>query len=150
MLIGSDTVCSHQSLIDATSPAAIHPPQPDDPQRGRSTPIAWKITGHGGLGDQLVMEWRRLRRSPAAVSHMRALAVTPAPFDDLDTLLRLAGFGTPASGASDAVLARLVRCAAGDELAARVTLQRILPGLLAIARAERNGHDHATALADVV
>lgn len=54
--------------------------------------------------------------------------------DDLDDLLRLAGFQQPADPASDRVLRRLVDLAAHDELAARVVLERILPGLLARAR----------------
>lgn len=113
-------------------------------------PIAWRLAGNGGLGDRLLREWYRLRRSPAAIEHARSLGVADAVFDDLDGLLRLAGFGVSATPAADAVLAGLVRHAADDDLAARIVLQRILPGLLALAGAERRDGRYADALDDVV
>jgi hypothetical protein len=64
--------------------------------------------------------------------------VTAAPFASLDELLRLAGFKTDRSHGADEVLRALVAVAAGgDVLAARVVLQRLLPGLLAIVRTEQ-------------
>ena len=55
-------------------------------------------------------------------------------FEDLDALLALAGFRTAATEETEAVLRRLVIRAADDELAARIVLQRVLPGLLALVR----------------
>ena len=46
----------------------------------------------------------------------------------------LAGFGLPPSAAANDVLGRLVDVAHDDELAERVVLERLLPGLLAIVR----------------
>ncbi len=68
---------------------------------------------------------------------------------DLSTLLMATGYAphptrsgwawVPADG-SDGALAALVRDAAVDAVAARVVLQRILPGLVAIARRRSHGH----------
>ncbi len=60
--------------------------------------------------------------------------MTERGFDDLDALLALAGFRTAATDDTEAVLRRLVIRAADDELAARIVLQRVLPGLLALVR----------------
>ena len=57
------------------------------------------------------------------------------PVNNLDDVLVRAGFGTGITDSNgDQYLLQLVRRAAGDELAARIVLQRILPPLLAIAR----------------
>ena len=71
---------------------------------------------------------------------MRSWQVTDRSFRSLDELLHLAGFKTAASAESDDVLRRLVIAAAGEPLAARIVLQRLLPGLLAIVRREQQ-HD---------
>jgi hypothetical protein len=64
-------------------------------------------------------------------------------FEDLDGLLALAGFRTEATDKTEAVLRRLVIRASDDELAARIVLQRVLPGLLALVRRRpaRSGDD---------
>lgn len=115
-----------------------------------SAPIVWRLAGNGGLGDRLLAEWCRLRRSAMAVAHVRALGVTRSTFEDLDGLLRLAGFGVPSTPATDAVLAALVRRAGRDDLVARIVLQRILPGLLTIARAERRDGSADDVLDEIV
>lgn len=56
---------------------------------------------------------------------------------DLDDVLAAVGFGVASTGATEAALRRLVATAAVDPLAGRVTLQRLLPLLLA--RAQRRG-----------
>lgn len=149
---GSDTACSgsRHAAVTTPFPSTAAPARPPGAEAARLAPIEWAVSGRGELADQLVVEWHRLGRSPAAISRARALGVTSAAFDDLDGLLRLAGFGTPADPASDAVLARLLRRAADDGFAARVVLQRILPGLIAIAGAERRGGDITAALSEVV
>ena len=57
--------------------------------------------------------------------------------------MALAGFRTDATDETEAVLRRLVVRAADDELAARIVLQRVLPGLLALVRRResRRGDD---------
>ena len=72
------------------------------------------------------------------LDRVRSWGVTSTPFRSLDELLRLAGFKvarTPAE--TDEVLRRLVVLAATEPLAARIVLQRLLPGLLAIVRREQ-------------
>jgi hypothetical protein len=87
-----------------------------------------------GISAQLQREWDRLRSRPIIVDRARRWGVTDCVFDDLDALLALAGFRTVATDETEAVLRRLVIRAADDELAARVVLQRVLPGLLALVR----------------
>src|SRR5688572_30506938 len=79
-------------------------------------------------------EWAAIRARPRCIARARTWAVTDRPFADLDELLTLAGNRVPPTPATDEVLARLVTVARDDDLAARVVLQRILPGLLATAR----------------
>ena len=74
---------------------------------------------------------------PAVVDRVRSWGVTSTPFRSLDELLRLAGFKVARTSDSDDVLGRLVALAATEPLAARIVLQRLLPGLLAIARREQ-------------
>ena len=63
------------------------------------------------------------------------------PFDDLDELLALAGYRVEDTPTRNDVLVRLVELARTDELAARVVLQRVLPGLLAVVRRRRQPGD---------
>jgi hypothetical protein len=87
-----------------------------------------------GVSAQLQREWDRLRTRPAVVERARGWGVTDRRFDDLDALLALAGFRAVATDETEAVLRRIVIRAADDELAARIVLQRVLPGLLALVR----------------
>lgn len=97
-----------------------------------------------GIAWRLAAEWDWLCRRSDAIERARAWAVTDEPFDDLDQLIRLAGFGpgrpTPAM---DDVLHRLFLLAADDDLAARIVLQRIMPLLLGIVRNRARGGDDA-------
>lgn len=54
--------------------------------------------------------------------------------DDLDELLHLAGYERPATSTTEEVLRLLVLRARTEPLAARIVLQRLVPGLLAAAR----------------
>jgi hypothetical protein len=65
--------------------------------------------------------------------------VTDCVFSDLDELLALAGHRTERTAEANAVLGRLVDAGRVDQLASRVVLQRVLPGLLATVR--RRGPD---------
>jgi hypothetical protein len=60
--------------------------------------------------------------------------VTDSPFADLDELLALAGYWCAPTCERNEVLLRLVARARHDDLAGRIVLQRIMPGLLAIVR----------------
>lgn len=97
------------------------------------------------LGRDLACDWEHLVRSHRHLdldATLRATGyrdypgagATPAPADGTD--------GGPHAGepsAADEHLADLVRSAAHDALAARVVLQRLLPGLISIARRRGNG-----------
>jgi len=98
---------------------------------------------------RLQSEWQLLRERPTVLrrAHGWSLAV---PFDDLDQLLAATDYwASPAAraaatatgqtnatgkGAGNEVVARLLAAARTDEVAARVVLQRLLPGLVARSR----------------
>jgi hypothetical protein len=86
------------------------------------------------LSVRLDREWNLLRTRSRVVARARSWGVTSVPFADLDELLALAGHGTARTPEANAVLGRLVDAARVDELASRVVVQRLLPGLLAIVR----------------
>lgn len=90
------------------------------------------------MATRLQDQWDVLVNSPSAVRQARtwwsAQVVDPSSIASLDDVLTLVGFqGAREDVAADGHLLYLVSVAAHDELATRVVLQRILPGLLAIA-----------------
>lgn len=92
------------------------------------------------LSARLDQEWGRLCRRPGVDAAIAAWDVLPAgapPLRGLDDLLQRSGYRGRPSPEADDLLRRLVERAAHDTLAARVVLQRILPGLLGIVRAEQ-------------
>ena len=81
---------------------------------------------------------------PPIVPSTRATAwkLTPGSSSSLDELLVLTGLGTgPIHPASDETMRRLVAVARHDDLAARVVLQRMLPGLSTCAKRNSRGFD---------
>lgn len=90
------------------------------------------------LFDLLEREWPQLERSLSARSALRRWgSEDPAlDFDHLGDLVAFAGGANArrGDGATDPVLAALARRAASEDLAARVLLQLLLPGLKALAR----------------
>jgi hypothetical protein len=86
------------------------------------------------LAARLDDEWTTIYSRPALVTLARTWRVTARPFDDLDELLALAGYRVEDTPERNDVLVRLIEIARTDELASRVVLQRVLPGLLAVAR----------------
>lgn len=89
------------------------------------------------LSARLDREWAQLSSRSSVVERVRSWALTDAPFRSLDEFLGLTGFHQPATSAADELLGRVVALAADEPLAARIVLQRILPGLLSIVRAEQ-------------
>ena len=82
----------------------------------------------------LFAEWKHLSRQRHNVRRANSWDLPGEPVSHLDEILRRSGFGIPANDdALDAYLSRLVAIALEDDLAARIVLQRILPGLVAIA-----------------
>ena len=103
---------------------------------------------HAALLARLSREWLAIRHRPAVLRRAETWQLGIA-FRSLDDIVDAAGWrrlgvevtpvGTssetgPGAVAPDEVLARLVLAARTDDLAARVVLQRILPGVVAAAR----------------
>jgi hypothetical protein len=93
------------------------------------------------LSARLDREWRLLRRRPAAVARALGWGVTDVAFDDLDELLALVGYHHPPAADRNDALVRLVEIGQDDDLAARIVLQRVLPGLLAVIARRRRSDD---------
>jgi hypothetical protein len=92
-----------------------------------------RSTGRLRMADDLNREWRRLDTDPRSIARATGWQILP-PVERLDLFLTCAGYGGPSDDITgDRVLSRLVAVARGDELAARVVLQRILPGLISTA-----------------
>jgi hypothetical protein len=93
------------------------------------------VPHHRFLLSRLQREWNALSRRPAVLARASAWQLAEAPLSSLDELLVRTGLGSPAADPSfDVTLAALVAIARHDDLAARVVLQRMLPGLSATAR----------------
>ena len=89
---------------------------------------------------ELDREWDRLRRRPTALRTVRGWRGAET-FErivggvaNLDELLAATQPNVGAPGSADAVLRRLVELAATEELAGRIVLQRLLPGLISQSR----------------
>jgi len=86
------------------------------------------------LGSRLDREWSQLRFRPALLRHAAGWAIVEGPLRDLDQILAAVGYQTGWTADNEAAMRQLVVRAADDELAARIAIQRLLPGLLAIVR----------------
>lgn len=100
------------------------------------------------LGVRLQAEWERLAHRPVAVARANGWDLAAGRFDSLDELVAACGHanrGDPRAAAlavdegANELFGRLLVIATTDELAARVALQRMLPGLGMLAR--RYGHN---------
>lgn len=92
------------------------------------------------MSARLDREWTRMGRRPALLETVRRWNLHDPgdpPIASLDDLLRRTGHRADATPQSNDLLARLIGWAKSDPLAARIVLQRILPGLLAIVRDEQ-------------
>lgn len=102
--------------------------------RRRMEPEA-TLPHHRHLLSRLQREWDRLAISPSAIARARNWPLVIGRLDTLDDILRRTGYGRPSlSDSGDALLRDLVRVARSDQLAARIVLQRLLPGLSAMSR----------------
>lgn len=109
------------------------PPSPRTPHRQPGSPPLRGL-GTSSFAQGLFREWDRLERDRSLDGRVRAWNLPGAP-DTVSAALVACGYGGDRTDdATDATLAELVRIAAGDDLAARIVLQRILPGVVSIAR----------------
>ena len=93
-------------------------------------------------GGRLADEWSRLRTDRRSLAHARTWGLVDGPLHDLDDLLAAVGFEQPFGQATEIRLRRLVAIAADDDLAARVVIQRLMPGLLSVVRRRRGFDTH--------
>lgn len=96
-----------------------------------------RLTGGEQVGARLAREWQRLRVDPAAVEQAERWQIVDGPVHDLDQVLAAVGFGTARSAQADRRLTKLVELAATDDLAGRVVIQRLMPGLVSRAARRR-------------
>lgn len=85
---------------------------------------------------RLQVEWNDLAAQPSSCRRADSWQVQPEPFNHLDEVLELIGLGARHRHdvGCDERLARVVALARTDDLAARVVLQRLLPGLSRVAQ----------------
>lgn len=99
-----------------------------------SSPHVGRSNSTSSIVSRLSDEWTRLARRPRAISQANQWDLPGGPVDHLDVVLERCGFDQPGNqNHHDEYLSDLVRIAAHDQLAARIVLQRILPGLISIA-----------------
>lgn len=83
---------------------------------------------------RLSQEWSRIARRPHAIDTANQWNLPGGPVDHLDVVLERCGFDQAGNhDHHDEYLSALTRIASHDDLAARIILQRILPGLVTIA-----------------
>jgi len=95
-------------------------------------PPALPVHGRCRFRTRWSIEWNRLRLRPEVLSHATGWRLTDEPLDDLDQVLHMIGYGRTTTEPTEQALHALLVIAADDQLAARVVVQRLLPGLLAI------------------
>jgi len=94
------------------------------------------------LLSRLQREWTLISSRRSSVERAATWKLTPRVIGSLDELLVLTGLGpAPIDPSSDETMRKLVTVARHDDLAARVVLQRMLPGLSAIAKRHSDGFD---------
>ena len=118
----------------------------------RSVSLAERSAAHGRpmeptlpasrhLLTRLQREWDRLAVSPSAIARARRWPIVLGRLETLDDILRRSGYGrTAVDDGGDALLRELVRVARTDQLAARIVLQRLLPGISAMSRRRASGY----------
>ena len=90
-------------------------------------------------GRRLALEWARLRTRPDTLLTAAGWGLIEGSINDLDQVLEAVGYETPRTHEAELRLRRLVLLAKDDELAARVLVQRLLPGLLSVVSKRRRG-----------
>ena len=92
------------------------------------------MTSTHHIAPLLNREWALITHRPAAIRKARSWGVTQAEFTNLNQFLVLAGHCTEATPANEQLLRDLVLLATDDDLAARIVIQRLLPGLMSLVR----------------
>jgi hypothetical protein len=97
----------------------------------RMAPLTSPAPARVSVARHLNDEWRRLAATPAFHAHLAGWPPELAGYEDGERLLAATGRdgGLPTAEA-DRLLARLVALAGHDQIAARLVLQRVIPGLI--------------------
>lgn len=103
-----------------------------------------------GIRAQLEREWDHLATDPNSLEELRNWRFDGQRFDNFNQLLRATGFGCVNVEGSELLLRQLVSLARNGGLAARVVLQRILPGLVAAVRFRNRQMTPEMALSELV
>jgi DNA-directed RNA polymerase specialized sigma24 family protein len=90
---------------------------------------------------RLVREWARLRHRPALVRRAEAWQIVPGSIISLDDIVTAVGGSGDRSAEADRRFRHLVEIARTDDLAARIAIERLRPGLLHAAVRDRRGPD---------
>lgn len=100
------------------------------------------LPDHRYLLTRLQREWNLLSYRRSAVVRASAWRLSPRALTSLDELLVLTGLRPgPMDSTCDEAMRQLVTLARHDDLAARVVLQRMLPGLSTCAKRNSSGFD---------
>ncbi len=99
-------------------------------------------TSRTNTGGRLALEWTRLRTDPAHLADAASWRLVDEPLTSLDQLLAAVGFDQPFGQATEIRFRRLVDIAASNDLAARIVIQRLMPGLLSVVRRRRGASAH--------
>jgi hypothetical protein len=100
------------------------------------------LPNHRYLLTRLQREWNEMSCRRSSIRRATSWQLTVQPVASLDDLLALTGFGDDADApGSDVIMGRLVALARHDDLAARIVLQRMLPGLSSCARRHARNFD---------
>ncbi len=93
---------------------------------------------HCTFSGRLDAEWNHLRTARASLARARTWAVVTGELTDLGQIIDATQQGASPAGSDDAILLRLVELARHDELAGRLLIQRLLPGLISRSLAYRD------------
>jgi hypothetical protein len=87
---------------------------------------------------RLDSEWNHLRTSRSSLARARTWNLVQGELTDLGQIIDATQQGASPTGSDDAILLRLVELARHDELAGRLLIQRLLPGLISRSLAYRD------------
>ncbi len=105
-----------------------------------ATPTTTPTTTGGGArngGGRLAAEWARLRIRPDMLRQADGWGLIEGSLHDLDQVLTVVGYDRDTDELAEMAMRRLVELAATSDLAARVVIQRLVPGLLSVVRRRR-------------
>ncbi len=91
-------------------------------------------------GGRLAAEWARLRIRPDMLRQANGWGLIEGSLHDLDQVLTAVGYDRDADELTEMAMRRLVELAATNDLAARVVIQRLIPGLLSVVRRRGGGY----------